>query len=491
MPATAPLRWKNTAANVARNRTAAIVAAGACALLVLELVLGSKIRLFFGDFRAFYCAGSAIVHSANPYAAASLYPCERADMPFGLYRALPGIAVPAPFPAYALLAFVPFGALPYLAACGAWLLLLIATSIASVVALAKLTGMPRSGALAALACGFGVLVIPYGELATVAVCALLGVALSLRRQAWNAAALWGAVLAIVPHVGVPALVGVFIWQREMRARLAIVAAVLIACDIAAGGVQSALQYFTLVLPAHALSEVGSTSQYGLTWMLHALGAPDAIAIKFGEVSFACMFAAGLITAGVLVRRTHDAAYAALVPAAFVVLGGSFMHYTEIMLALPAAALLLGHARGALRAVFAAALLLVALPWAWALSQPFLVAAFAAFGAVIASRACGLRSQTALRAALGCALIGVAIVAAGSHFGTGLAHGVPAHVDGSLAQASWAQYVRGQRSSAGPVWWIAKAPTWIGLALLTLGGVYLAAQKDFVAPVAIEQTPVGA
>lgn len=476
---------------MARNRTAAFIAAGAGALLILELFLGAKIHLFFGDFRAFYCAGSAIVHGADPYAAASLYPCERADAPFGLYRALPGIAVPAPFPAYALLGFVPFGALPYLAACTAWLLLLIATSLACVFSFAKLTGVPRSGALAVLACGFGVLVIPYGELATVAMCALLGMALALRRGAWNAAALWGAVLAIIPHVGVPALLGVFLWQREMRVRLAIVAAVLTACDIAAAGMHSAVQYFTLVLPAHALSEVGSTSQYGLTWMLHALGASDAAAIKFGELSFACMLAAGIATAGVLVRRTQDAAYAALVPAAFVVLGGSFMHYTEIMLALPAAALLLRQTHGTLRAVFAAALLLIALPWAWALSQPILVVAFAAFGAAIASRACGLRAQTALRIALGCALLGTAVVAAGSHFGTGLAHGVSAHVDGSLAQASWAQYVRTQRSSIGPVWWIAKAPTWIGLALLTLGGVYLAAQKDLVTPVAIEQTPVGA
>ena len=38
---------------------------GACALLILELLLGSKIRLFFGDFRACYCAGSAIVHGAE------------------------------------------------------------------------------------------------------------------------------------------------------------------------------------------------------------------------------------------------------------------------------------------------------------------------------------------------------------------------------------------------------------------------------------------
>ena len=476
---------------MARSRTAAFVAAGACALLLFELVLGAKIHLFFGDFRAFYCAGSAIVHGANPYAGAALYPCERAGMPFGLYRALPGIAVPAPFPGYALLAFVPFGALPYLAACAAWLILLIATSVSSVFTLAKLAGISRAGALAVLACGFGVLVIPYGELATVVMCALLGMALALRRGAWNAAALCGAVLALIPHVGVPALAGVFLWQRAMRARLALVAAILLLCDLAVGGVPGALQYFTLVLPAHALSEVGSTSQYGLTWMLRALGANDATAIKAGEISFAGMFVAGIAAAGALVRRTRDVAYAALIPPAFVVLGGSFMHYTEIMLALPAAALLLANARGAMRIVFAAALLLVAFPWAWALSQPFLVLAFAGFGAAIAARACGLGTQGALRVALGCALLASVIVAAGAHFGTGLAHAVSSHVDGTLAQASWAHYVRSQRSGSGPVWWIAKAPTWIGLALLALGSVYLAVQKDFVPAVVIEQTPIGA
>jgi TRAP-type mannitol/chloroaromatic compound transport system permease small subunit len=59
----------------------------------------------------------------------------------------------------------------------------------------------------------------------------------------------------------------------------------------------------------------------------------------------------------------------------------------------------------------------------------------------------------------------------------------------LAQASWAQFVSASRSSGGIVWWIAKAPTWIGLALLAIGCVRAVVKEDLVAPVTVEHAPV--
>jgi hypothetical protein len=232
-----------------------------------------------------------------------------------------------------------------------------------------------------------------------------------------------------------------------------------------------------VLPAHTISEVGSTSQYGLTWALHALGLSDRAAIALGDCSYIVMAIAGVAVAGAFVRRSGDAAFAVLIPPAFAVFGGAFMHYTEIMAAIPAALLAYTRATGPLRTAMLTAIVLLAFPWAWALSQPQLIVAFAITGAAIAQLAGGADLRVGLRVALGCALIAAIIIEAGFHFGTGLtgAH-IATHLDPALAQASWAEYVRSQRASTGVVWWFAKAPTWIGLALLSLGCLSMATAK---------------
>jgi hypothetical protein len=100
------------------------------------------------------------------------------------------------------------------------------------------------------------------------------------------------------------------------------------------------------------------------------------------------------------------------------------------------------------------------------------------------------TTVALRVALASTLLSGVILIAGYHFGAGLSthvHGVS--LQQGLAQSSWSEYVRSQRSSTGVIWWIAKAPTWIGLAILTLGCAYGLMKKYFVARIAIEQVPV--
>lgn len=473
----------------ARNRTALFIAA-ALAFAALELLFAAKHHLLLGDYRAFYCGGAALLHGQDPYAAASLYGCERSAQPFGLYRALPGIAVPAPLPGYALLLFAPFAALPYAVSGALWLALLLASCAVCAVTLARLTQSGLAAAVAVFAVGFGIAVLPYGELASIAIAGLVLMGSALRRGAWYRAAIAGAFSAILPHVGLPALLGVFIGKPQMRLPLIAVGIVLAALDVAAGGLHTALHYFTGVLPAHALSEVGSTTQYGLTWVLHALGASDKAAIAGGEISYAFMVLAGIVVAVVLSRRFNDDACLALVPPGFAVFGGSFMHYSEILAALPAALLLLRYLRGNLRAMLIAAMLLLAFPWTGVLSEPLLIAIYALAAAALMWTLTQCEFGTALRVALGAAALTALIVVAGAHFGPSVAaHAQRGAVDSSLAQASWSEYVRTQRASTGIIWWIAKMPTWIGLALLTLSGAYAVAKKDLVAPVAIEQMPV--
>jgi hypothetical protein len=473
----------------ARNRTALFIAA-ALAFAALELLFAAKNHLLLGDYRAFYCGGAALLHGQDPYAAASLYGCERSAQPFGLYRALPGIAVPAPLPGYALLLFVPFAALPYAVSGALWLALLFVSCAVCAVTLARLTESGLAAAVAVFAIGFGIAVLPYGELASIAVAGLLVMAWALRRGAWYRAAIAGALGAILPHVGLPALLGVFIAKRQMRLPLIAIGIVLAALDVAAGGFNTALHYFTGVLPAHALSEVGSTTQYGLTWVLHALGAADKAAIGGGEISYLCMMAAGIAVAIVLSRRFNDDACLALIPPGFAVFGGSFIHYSEILAALPPAVLLLRYLRGNLRATVIAAMLLLAFPWTGVLSEPLLIIVYALAAAVLMWAFTQCEFGTALRVALAAAALTALIVVAGAHFGPAVpAHAQGGAVDSSLAQASWSEYVRTQRASTGIIWWIAKMPTWIGLALLTLSGANAVAKKDLVAPVAIEQMPI--
>jgi hypothetical protein len=99
-------------------------------------------------------------------------------------------------------------------------------------------------------------------------------------------------------------------------------------------------------------------------------------------------------------------------------------------------------------------------------------------------------QIGLRAGLVCATVAAVILLAGAHFGTGVSHEFAAgRVDPALAQASWSSYVRSHWTGSGAIWWLAKAPTWIGLALLTIGCANAVAKKDLVFGVPIEHAPI--
>jgi hypothetical protein len=203
-----------------------------------------------------------------------------------------------------------------------------------------------------------------------------------------------------------------------------------------------------------------------------------------------MLVAGTIVAGALARRNGDAAYAPLIPPAFAVFGGSFMHYTEIIVALGAAMLLAVRATSRARGLFSCALLLLALPWLWIFGQPVLIFVFAIASAAVAVLACRFQPAIALRSTLAVVVLAAAIEVVASRYGPALPHSAAASAfNPALAQASWAQFVSASRSSGGIVWWIAKAPTWIGLALLAIGCVRAVVKEDLVAPVTVEHAPV--
>lgn len=469
---------------------ALLLAAAALLLILWQVRVASHDGVLFGDFRAFYCGAHAVLSGANPYAAAPLYRCESTPMPFGLMHSRLGIAVPAPLPGYAILAFVPFAALPFVVACGVWAIVLLACLALSARALAILLDRPADLMLWTFVTAVTAVSIPTGETGAPMFAAVLWTAVALRRGTWALAALAAGCAMVVPHVGLPAVLGAFLFVPQTRKWIAAIGAILAAMDLACGGVHAALSYFTVVLPAHARAEIGSSMQYGVTWMLHSLHASDRAAIAGGEISYLCMAAAGLWTARSYLARRGDAAYAALVPPAFAVLGGTFIHLAQIVIAIPAALLLFTVSTARMRAVFAAAFLLLACPWLVIFGKPLIIPMYAALCAGLGIAVLGFRPAAALRAAIGAVLVCAVILFSAAHFGASYA---PVHetvkTHGDLAQNSWAAFVGSHWSSTGVAWWIAKAPTWAGLALLALGCAYGAAKEDFIAPVAIEQVPV--
>lgn len=494
LPRTARPARRSAGASVPRiSKSTAIAAALFAAFALWQGVLAAHGNQLFGDFRAYYCAGSAVAHHADPYAAAALTACEHAQTHGGFYAAPQGVTVPAPFPAYVLAVFSVLSLLPYGTACLVWAAVLAGAIVVAVRAISKLTARPAAGTLALLTVGMGAIVLPYGQLAAIEIAALASFAMALRERRWTAAAVAAAFCALVPHAGAPALLCTFLFVKPMRARLLLTGCALALLDVAAGGVPHALQYFTEVLPAHAASEIGRTSQYGATWAAHALGASDRAALEVGNAWYAGMCVLGILAARTLVRR-GDLACAAIVPPAFAVFGGVFVHYTEILAAVPAALLLCATMPDRRKPAAVAAALLAGIPWAICLNQPLLLLLFGAAAAAFVAWFANASVPIAVRTGMACTALGALLVTAAARLGPGV---VPAHaaIDAAqvLAQHSWTQYVAAHWSGTGAIWWLAKAPTWIGLALLlflTARGSQAVADEDLVLRVVVKHAPAG-
>jgi hypothetical protein len=474
-----------------RKALPAVLVIAACAVLAWQLVVNAQGRMLLGDFRAFYCGGATLLHGDNPYTAGPLLHCEQIPQPFGLHTARDRVDLPAPFPGYALAAFAIFALLPYPVAAAAWFVLLLACTAAACVFMARLCDRAPSGPLTLLAVAFSVAVIPYGELAPIVMAALTGGALALRhgRSAAFVAAL--AVIALLPHVALPVFLALFIWNRAARLPVALLCAALAVLDAIAGGPQLAFSYFTRVLPNHAASEIGFITQYSMTWLAQGLGASDRVSLAAGNISYLVMVVLGVWLAGVEARRLRDPALLLLIPAAFAVTFGSFIHYSEITLAFPAGLLLFARTRGMARVIVGASLVLIALPWQSIVTQPALMIAVTAGAIAICAVVLDLSPRASLRVGAGAAIFCAACIVIAWRLGPQTApHAAASVFDPALAEASWAQHISAQTSSSGLVWWIPKLPTWIGLVLLAFGGAYAVAHEDDVARVTIEHAPAG-
>jgi hypothetical protein len=164
-----------------------------------------------------------------------------------------------------------------------------------------------------------------------------------------------------PHIGIGPMLAVILFIPEARLGTLLGAMALGVLTYATTGFSQTFAYLREVLPLHARSEISHTRQYSLTHLLHVLGVPDTAAIIAGAACSLLMLIAGLIVARRLRAGVHDDAVFMAIPAAFMVLGGTYMHIAQIAAALPAAFLL--HARlPAFHRTLTLAITLLAVPW---------------------------------------------------------------------------------------------------------------------------------
>lgn len=472
------------------NRAAALLCALAgLAVLALQLGLSAHPNQIFGDFHAFYCGGKAMLAHADPYAGLTLGACEAQQYGYGLYAATHGLVAPVPFPGYAFVLFSAFALLPYLISALLWLLLSIACTGYCAYALSRLTSQPLWLTIVLLAGAYAIAVLGLGEVAPIALAALCAAALEMRAQRYWTASVLMCAAAILPHVLLPAFAAVFLFVPRSRLPLIVCGAALVLIDAFIGGPAQAVSYFSRVLPAHAQAEIGYIAQYGITWIAHGAGLSDRSASIAGDVCYALGCIAALFVAGVLVRRSNDAAYAVLLPPAFAVTLAPFMHYSEITLALPAALLLVSGARTRLHTALAVCILLLAFPWQWivgeaqlALPAALLVSSALAFGLFRSDRA-------AIVACAGVVGYAALLLIVALHAGPQVQVLSDGAISRDLAQAAWSHYIRSQGASAGAVWWLAKLPTWIGAFGLCACGTAAAVNEDLVALRVVDRMPV--
>jgi hypothetical protein len=356
----------------------ALVAIAVCVLLVAALAPTLVVRGHDSpvanpdDFRAFYCAGSAVDARRDPYRVQPLWACELAalrsnGLPLGDARVMP-----APLPPYALALFAGVARLPFPAAAIVWDLGVLAAIVLGAVLIARLTGLPLAVTALAFAPAQICESLWLGQIVPLVVCCLCAAALALRarRYAWAAAALLAAT--IEPHVALPAALAAFLFVPAMRRPLALGTALLAAVALLAVGPAVSLEYGLQVLPLHARSEiVNFGAQYSLTSLLWAYGMAPEAALRFGEASTVLMAGIGIALAFRLAKRYADDAFLVLVPCLSVLLGGVFIHIHQMGIAIPGVLLLLSRleARRGLRLALLAATLALALPWLTFLAFP--------------------------------------------------------------------------------------------------------------------------
>ncbi len=412
------------------------------------------------DFADFYCAGAALDRGADPYRYEPLHRCEHAVNLTPAYRDDPRRVVPAPLPPYDFPPFMLAAQTNFTFARGLAAGAIVVAVVLSMVGLA-LCAVPFDVAALALVLPAGYVLLNAGQVVPFALVALVfcGVALARRRD--RLAGVLAALTLAEPHLGLPVCVAVLWWRPRSRASLVAAGFVLASVGALIVGVAGLTEYVTRVLPAQAEAETSYVYQYGLTYVLHALGLPPGPSLPAGDLSYAVMLALGVWLGRRVAERLGRPELIAYVPGACSIIAGPYVHMVDLAFAVPATAVLATVLRGGARNLAVVALCLLAVPWipVWIAKKLFLAALF-----VVAVLLARLRAGPAVSIGT---FIGIAaiiylleLVPPAPLVATTIGSFAPS----DLAQDAWRAYVA-QLPSPAPAWLFVKLPTWIALASL--------------------------
>jgi len=454
-----------------RNLWWAVLIAAVLAFTVAESLTTSAF-----DFRAFYCAGAVVREHANPYRTEPLHSCQQTRTD-GYYAAFSrAVALPAPLPGYDFALFAPLSQLSFSAAKAVWNVILVAAIAVAIIALVRLSGLPTLTVFVALWLCLVYPSIEYGEIIPIAIAAICLAAVFARQNRWTAAAVAAAVAMVEPHLGLPVCVVLALWAPRTRITLAVCGLVLAILAWATLGLAQNVEYFRTVLPLHALSELGSDAQLSVSVLLHYLGFGDILAVRLGGLWYLAMIVTAAFASRALVRSFSDRAFFVTVPAAFAVVGGAFIHVTDMVAAVPLA--MLAYKRFPQhRPAISLALILLALPW-WHLAllvhqQQFaLIPMTAAVGLYLGWQLSGGDARFGLGTCIAVliALLGINgwyVRSSDAYHRT--APAVHITMDRSYPEASWAWTNAKFISTGVPASWALRGLTWLGL-VVTIGAV---------------------
>jgi len=339
-------------------------ALGACIAFLFVVLIArpeSRPQNLMRDFNAFYCAGKTIAQHADPYRNEPLGACERSEpRPDFLESGPASLAVPAPLPGYALAPFALLALLPYGLAAGVWTCMLLASFALTIHWLRALTTLPLYAIVASLALSDGYVGVTLGQIAPLAIAAAVGAAYAIARKKTLLAACAGATAMLEPHIGLPACIALAAFRPRTIAPLALLGTLCAWLSLALLGAQENIEYFTSVIGSHALSETLNVKQLSLTTLLAHAGFPALLAVRIGTLWYAAMILAGIAIGRRTARRLERPALAVLLPVAFAMIGGPFVHIAQIAAVLPAA-LLLADAPPKSK-IAAISIMLLAVPW---------------------------------------------------------------------------------------------------------------------------------
>lgn len=420
------------------------------------------------DFRAFYCAGRVARLGSDPYRNQPLYTCEQTRTETNKAWLTNG-PLPAPFPPYVItVIFEPLSLMTYRVSVALWMIALFAALGVSIMLLAQIGGCRPSLPAAALTFSAGIASLYVGEVVPFFFLSLCCSIYALRRSWWNGAALCACGTLIEPHLGIPVCLALALFQPSCRLSIAAGVSVLSAVSLSAFGFRRSLEFVYPVLHYHALSEIGSDKQFAFSTVLHWLGIADGAALALGMSSYVVAALLGILIATELKRRYAEPAFLVATPAAFALLGGVFLHATQMIAALPLALLLLRVLPRA-KIVIACAMGLLAIPWVWQVNWILsVVAVFVALA--VPWEACRSRAWTIAAAPALCCAIYFWISGAPPIIRA--TPRVPVTIDAAYAERGWADQVARYDTTGSVDAWARRAPTWAGL--ISVLGVAFAA-----------------